>query len=505
VILALSLRTFHARVGNTRKHGYLRRGVAIGVALLIGFVSSSVVNSWGDEITRWYVSAFVKAQHNERIGLSSTPQLTAMFNPAPSPQRVMIIQGALSDPHLRAMAFDDYAHGTWRGGLTGNSFSRMWGQELCGDAVGRRVHVHRLPDELNLLYVPLACAGVSTSDDIPVDRDDFGALHVPDNDHDTIEYDVILASERDHQGPVTRAPSAAQRASALAMPSDMNADVRALAQRLTQNLAPRDRIDAVERYLQTNNAYSLKTDPGDAVDPVARFIVEKRAGHCQYFASAAVMLLRSAGVPARYVNGFYAHETSGDTTIVRQRDAHAWCEAWVDGVGWTTVDATPGSGRPDQVFPKLPWWRRTREKLEDAWAAARTWVGQLGWTRVLAMVGAGTVVVAGAQAMRQWVKSRGPKRVAPAYAGVDVQLLDLGRRFERMLRARGEKCEPERTWREHLDALDARGNDGVDVEGLRRFVGRYNDARFGNRDMTEVGELRGLMDELDRSVKTAGH
>jgi transglutaminase-like putative cysteine protease len=102
-------------------------------------------------------------------------------------------------------------------------------------------------------------------------------------------------------------------------------------------------------------------------DPVSNFLLDKRAAHCEYFASAAAVLLRCVGVPSRYVVGYYAHESDGDGLIVRQRDAHAWTECYIDGVGWVAVDATPAMGARKQAC--VAWWQRAWEKTQDRFGA----------------------------------------------------------------------------------------------------------------------------------------
>jgi transglutaminase-like putative cysteine protease len=76
--------------------------------------------------------------------------------------------------------------------------------------------------------------------------------------------------------------------------------------------------------------------------PLAAFLLRSRTGHCEFFATATTLLLRRAGIPARYATGYSVQERSGSHFIVRQRHAHAWCLMYADGV-WRNFDTTPAS------------------------------------------------------------------------------------------------------------------------------------------------------------------
>ena len=79
-------------------------------------------------------------------------------------------------------------------------------------------------------------------------------------------------------------------------------------------------------------SYSLKMDVADpTIDPVEDFLVNRKAGHCEYFASALAMLLRSVGIPARVVNGFKGGDWNDLAQIlyVRQKHAHSWVEVYL--------------------------------------------------------------------------------------------------------------------------------------------------------------------------------
>lgn len=112
-----------------------------------------------------------------------------------------------------------------------------------------------------------------------------------------------------------------------------------------------DAAKAIEQYLQREYAYSLDMK-ASGPDPVADFLFNVKAGHCEYFASAMVMLLRTHGIAARLVNGFVSGEynDAADAYTVRQFDAHSWVEVYFPETGaWVTFDPTPPAGRTEPV------------------------------------------------------------------------------------------------------------------------------------------------------------
>lgn len=134
--------------------------------------------------------------------------------------------------------------------------------------------------------------------------------------------------------------------------------LRQLADTLTAGLDnPYDRVLALRYFLMTQFEYSLDVAiPPDDVDFVTWFL-QTREGYCVYFATALVMLCRLTGVPARYVEGYYVPPASenGIRTLTG-REAHAWSEVYLAGIGWVTVDATPGgaSGQPEPTPGATP-------------------------------------------------------------------------------------------------------------------------------------------------------
>jgi len=104
-----------------------------------------------------------------------------------------------------------------------------------------------------------------------------------------------------------------------------------------------DRVAAVQRYLETNYRYTTTDLPLSAQNPVSEFLFVKKAGHCEYFATSMVVLLRHLGIPSRLVNGFLEGEFNeiGEFYIVRQSDAHSWVEVYFGDGLWLTFDPSP--------------------------------------------------------------------------------------------------------------------------------------------------------------------
>src|SRR5712692_837115 len=120
--------------------------------------------------------------------------------------------------------------------------------------------------------------------------------------------------------------------------------IRALARQITAS-APTayDKAAAIESYLQTRYGYTLDLSGTPGKDPLSYFLFERRAGHCEYFAAAMTVMLRSLGIPARYVNGFLPGEYNdvGEDYIIRASDAHSWVEVYFPEYGWIAFDPTP--------------------------------------------------------------------------------------------------------------------------------------------------------------------
>ncbi len=146
--------------------------------------------------------------------------------------------------------------------------------------------------------------------------------------------------------------SAELKENLLQVPAGIDPRITAIAEELLRNCSTADeKIKAVLHFFHKNFEYRIGIKiPRDA-DPLTHFLVEKPSAHCEYFATGAAILLRIGGVPTRYVSGFVPAGRSayGGYWVARNRDAHAWVEAYDKDRGWVIVEATPGSGVPSET------------------------------------------------------------------------------------------------------------------------------------------------------------
>lgn len=163
------------------------------------------------------------------------------------------------------------------------------------------------------------------------------------------------------------------------LPESLSPRVRELADQIVAEFPPEqvyNRVRKIETYLKARYGYSLRYGRVTAgVDPVEDFLFNKREGHCEYFAAAMVILLRTLRIPTRLVTGFRGGEWNeyGQFYIVRQRHAHAWVEVRLPAtkVYWMSFDPTPAVAAP---APSQGWLARVSRRLAYLRMTWNTWV-----------------------------------------------------------------------------------------------------------------------------------
>jgi hypothetical protein len=149
----------------------------------------------------------------------------------------------------------------------------------------------------------------------------------------------------------------------IVVPEDLPSRIRDLARSVTaKKRGPWQKAIAIRDYLQRYR-YTVDLKRDDRLEPLEDFLFQQKAGHCEYFASALAVMLRTVGVPTRSVNGFYGGEWNsfGHYLAVRQGDAHSWVEVYVDGAGWVTIDPTP----PGAAAAAGGAWNTLRQMLDN--------------------------------------------------------------------------------------------------------------------------------------------
>ncbi|AEN05609.1 transglutaminase domain-containing protein [halophilic archaeon DL31] len=128
---------------------------------------------------------------------------------------------------------------------------------------------------------------------------------------------------------------------------------------------PYEAAVAIESYLESNKRYSLSVQQpeGNIADA---FLFEMDAGYCTYYATTMVTMLRTQGVPARFVTGYTSGErVAEDRWVVRGLDAHAWVEVYFPDIGWVAFDPTPGAAREGAEGQRLAEARENEEEGVD--------------------------------------------------------------------------------------------------------------------------------------------
>ena len=177
-----------------------------------------------------------------------------------------------------------------------------------------------------------------------------GSIHVPRLLVTGLRYAVYAVLEDDRLGrPAEPEPlSDAARRELLLVP---NPDTRVgfLAREMAQGaVTHEEEARAIERHLRQDYRYTLELPEREEADPISHFLFVRRKGHCEYFASAMAVMLRTMGIPSRVATGFLSGVYNPVTgwQVVRASDAHSWVEAWIEGKGWVTFDPTPPDPNP---------------------------------------------------------------------------------------------------------------------------------------------------------------
>jgi len=280
--------------------------------------------------------------------------------------RVETVEGeapGMLDAYWRGLAFDHFDGRTWS--MTAPAKTRVPGSAELGiwltSSGGPANLVQRIlrePVQGGVLF------GMATAQQLQgsihrLERDLNGGLYAPDQIAERVRYTIAsrrvrwsdrelradrAVAPRENRGASNGLTNAAERYLQIPELSDA---VAALAREITDGAATdADRVRALEQYLLRNGRYSDTPPivPADAArSPLEAFLFDGMEAHCEYYASALVILARSLGIPSRLVNGFAGGRENrlGGFVEVSRAHAHAWAEVHYERAGWVRYDATP--------------------------------------------------------------------------------------------------------------------------------------------------------------------
>jgi transglutaminase-like putative cysteine protease len=403
--------------------------------------------------------------------------------------------------------------GTWLDGVPGQVFAAPGARlDEAWQPGAVRTRIVQVAPVIGALPAPSGPLLVRRADAVMIDS--FGILG-PAGSH--IETYAVVSTAPGAAWPAPLPAAPLDEREWLSLPADLDPRFGVLAVRLRDEgpPSPEARIGRTVAFLQGECHYSLKPGRFRTRQPVAEFLFEKKKGYCEYFASAAAVLLRLQGIPTRYVRGFTVREANriGGHYVVREADAHAWLEAFVPGRGWVEADPTPAAGY-DEAHGGIG-----RGALEALWA----WVsGRFAELRALLAARAGWAVVA-----RLLEVAKGLVRGRPGLVTLTVALLagawlmrrlwPVVRKLRERQRARARALEPaappelaallartDRLWTrhgrrrplfraplEHLASIPPGALPSAVRAGSERVVEAYYRGRFAGHPLT-AAEVRAL-------------
>jgi transglutaminase-like putative cysteine protease len=266
------------------------------------------------------------------------------------------------DPRWRGVALDEFTGVGWKKSAQARQIDQI--NERGGFfPFGTTEALHHLTTQtffLEPLESPVIFAApriVALQGDLPFVRvDQEGSIQSRRHDFERVIYKAISDTTEPRVDLLRNdnRPLSVSYYRYLQLPENLDPRIDRLATQIILDANASNRYDvakAVESYLQRQYGYSLEMKAAGP-DPLADFLFNVRTGHCEYFATAMAVLLRTHGIAARVVNGFLPgeyNEAAGAYTV-RQSDAHSWVEVYFPETrAWVTFDPTPSAGREEPV------------------------------------------------------------------------------------------------------------------------------------------------------------
>jgi len=413
--------------------------------------------------------------------------------------RVRVPAGDVPPTLLREGGYDSYRMGTWTTGT--NDFVQV---SLNSKGTGRLLAPKRIFSKVEIAgYFP----------------DGEGLLPLPHGTFQIEDFPALLRTNRLGVAMVKDGPGlldfqadywtglsmdASPGPMDMGVPDDERPVLKQVADKLgLDKLSERQKIRAVSRFFQDRFHYSLvlpgRSRRSEQKTALGRFLTETRSGHCEYFATATVLLLRQAGVNARYITGFAVPESArhGETYLVRERHRHAWALVYHSDTGtWEQVDNTPSSWA-EAADASSPWWQPAEDFMSNLYYEFSKWRwGKSSLSRYTKWVLVPLILylvwrIISTRRRQQTGSGVLSDPLEPAWPGMDSELFLIDRRLAELQLSR-QPNEPLSRWQRRLEEafpamqtlgdiflmhrrlrFDPRGLASHDRETLRRHAGAW--------------------------------
>ncbi len=460
-----------------------RRTVSV---LLVSTLIATLLMVYLPVLFKWGVQRMTERYWQTTIGFNQTFELGSLKGVLQSDEVVLRVRGKKTD-YLRGVVYTRYLNGIWleaRGGAPTKQLfpHREEAFETSITSVGSARDRYFMPMETAHIQITGGAARLGQ-----------GGILLPPEDEDakTVRFDSPGSGGPD----IEQAPP---EDDLLRVPTDLTPLLTNTAKRWTRD-APDDtaRLRAIETRLKADFRYSLDFERAEGPDPLRQFLTTDRQGHCEYFAASMALLARTLDIPARVVGGYRVREWNpiGKYYIVREKNAHAWVEAWTEAKGWKTYDPTPASELFASHDAESPFLVALVDVAGERLRALANRITEMTAREMVTAIGAlfavWTVLIT-VRRLRNASSRRGKN--APLYAAPPEAM-------SRLIAALSITGHP-RPPNEPMDRFVER------VAAARRFeeagpllvgvLGKYNGWRFGG-----VGDPQQISREIDTWIATA--
>ena len=509
----------HGRTRGVRRH--LLTGAVLAAAILAASVAGLFLDTYGRRLDSYVANLALGVMRVPTLGFGGRAELGSMakLKHRAGNETALRVYSEKTPGYLRGRAFDTYADKTWtvasseRGLRTVSAGPglpeipkrrKLFRLDQRTSPAWQTFSIHPQIRTRDALFAPLEAGAVALRTGTAT-LDDDRNLKVTGGDN-RAGYEVFVPSDA---SALKETLPDALRERFTAVPPNLDPRIRDLA---AEVLAGRDstlaKVLAVTGYFGANYEYYLGVDIPPDADPLTYFLTQKPPAHCEFFAAGAAILLRLGGVPCRYVTGFVAGERNpiGGYWIARNRDAHAWVEAYDEEEGWILVEATPAQGvpapadRPGRGFFShvADIFRYVFERLLHAYRSGG-WRGLLldalqgaldALPRLITSIPGILLLAAGALlvARRAWRNRTKRVKVRPLPASV-TQLHKLLTQADRALKRRGLVRPPTHTL--HQFAAQIRAKASEEIPDAAQWYIDYAVARYrGPADDQTLSDLR---------------